>query len=147
MINITLMIICQIKYKDIFKIKHNFLLKHNVTYNNFCKNSIKLIFLQIEEFYLYMDHRKSLQNTLRMILRIRFFKLESKFLVYHFDHISNWLVLVALNKPLSEVSLDGHVKLFLLVRSQPSVLNFLLNLGEALQSGLQYLLVVFWAKQ
>ena len=54
--------------QNIFKIKHNFLLKHNVTYNNFCKNSIKLIFLQIEEFYLYMDHRKSLQNTLRMIL-------------------------------------------------------------------------------
>ena len=71
-----------------------------------------------------------------MIFRMRFFEFKSKLLVYHFDHVSNGLVLVALNKPLSEVSLDGHVKLFLLVRSQPSVLYFLLNFGEALQSGL-----------
>lgn len=54
----------------------------------------------------------------------------SKLLINHFNHISDGLVLIGLYEPLAEVALNGHVQLFLLIRSQPSFLNFLLDFYE-----------------
>jgi hypothetical protein len=43
------------------------------------------------------------------------FKFKSKFLIYHLDHVGDFFVFVAANKPFSEVTLNSHVKLLFFV--------------------------------
>lgn len=58
----------------------------------------------------------------------------SEFLIDHFDHIGDGLVLVGLYKPFSEITLDRYVELLFLVGGEARLLNLLLNFSKALQS-------------
>ena len=71
----------------------------------------------------------------------------SEFLVDHLDHVSDLLVLLRADKPLPEVALDRDVQLLLLVRREPRLLDFRLNLGELRHSEVQHLLVVARAEK
>jgi hypothetical protein len=71
----------------------------------------------------------------------------SKFLINHFDHVSDALVGTGLNKPFSEVALDGYVKLLLLVTREVCLLNLGLDHRKCRQPDFEHIVKVGWAKR
>lgn len=71
----------------------------------------------------------------------------SEFLIYHFNHVCDLFILVSLHEPFSEVSLNGHMQLLLLVRREPRLLYFCLDLCELLDAHIKHVLIVLRAQQ
>ena len=60
-------------------------------------------------------------------------------MIHYLDQISDLLVLSSLNKPLSKVPLDSHVKHLFLLACQTCRSDFVLDFNEFLRAQLQHL--------